>query len=209
MMEAAIQPPLRAVPDDAFAWPDGNGELLSTAEATERVRSLLDELATLQAKLAGDYDLRDAEDRAEGYRQTVDAQARRIGVLERKITEEEDPSAHPKGREIVAVIERWRTGSGHRMAKVSADRVKLVKARIRDGYPITSEQAEPTIELAVDGICAYPYVVNGRRMPAGEPSQRYDRLGIALAGGEKVEECSRLGWRARREGWTPQEGWPR
>ena len=205
-MEAA-QATLRAVPDDAFPWPDGNGELLTTAETVDRVRSLLDQLAAIEAKLANDYALRDAEDRAEGYRQTVDAQSRRIGVLERKITEEEDPASHPKGAEIVALIERWRTGTGHHQAKVSADRVKLVKARLRDDYPIASEEPVPTLELAVDGICAFPYVVNGQRMANGKPSQRHDRLGIALAGGEKVEEFARLGYKARREGWTPEEGW--
>ena len=187
-MSAAAQPILTAVPDDGFLWPDGSGEILSLADATYRIRDLLDErdgLLTLTAK-----------------------QARENARLARRVAEDEDPNAHPQGAEIVALIERWKLGAGHPKAKVSADRVKLVKARIRDGYPITSEQAEPTIELAVDGICAYPYVVNGRRMPAGEPSQRYDRLGIALAGGEKVEECSRLGYAARKAGWTPEGGWP-
>ena len=206
-MEAA-QATLRAVPDDAFPWPDGNGELLTTAEAIDRVRDTLKRVADLEREAGNDYARRDAEDRAEGYRQTVDAQARRIGALERKVAEEEDPASHPKGAEIVAVIERWRTGTGHTQAKVSADRVKLVKARLRDDYPIASEEPEPTIELAVDGICAFPYVVNGQRMQTGKPSQRHDRLGIALAGGEKVEEFARHGWAARKAGWTPEGGWP-
>ena len=150
-----------------------------------------------------DYKLRDLEDKVAGLMATVEKQARTIGALERRIAEEEDPNSHPKGKEIVAVIERWKRATGHTKAKVSADRVKLVKARLKDGYELTSEEwlpSEPTIELAIDGIAAFPYVVNGKRERTGKPSQRHDRLGIALAGGEKVEEFARLGYRARQEG---------
>jgi hypothetical protein len=149
------------------------------------------------------YKIRDLEDERAGLISTIEKQARTIGALERRVTEEEDPNSHPKGKEIVGVIVRWMRGSGHTKAKVSADRIKLVKARLRDDYDLASDEwlpEEPTIELAVDGICAYPFVVNGSRKAEGKPSQRHDRLGIALAGGEKVEEFSRLGYRARKEG---------
>ena len=120
----------------------------------------------------------------------------------RRIAEEDDPAAHPLGKEIVALIERWKLGAGHAKSKTSADRVKAVKARLKDGYSI--EQ----LELAVDGICAYPFVTNGGRARSGQPSNRHDRLGICLGGGEKVEEFARLGHAARKAGWTPEEGWP-
>lgn len=143
----------------------------------------------------------DLEDRIEGYRKTCDKQAREIGALARRIAEEDDPAAHPLGKEIVALIERWKLGAGHAKSKTSADRVKAVKARLKDGYSI--EQ----LELAVDGICAYPFVTNGGRARTGQPSNRHDRLGIALGGGEKVEEFTRLGYAARKAGWTPEQGW--
>lgn len=149
------------------------------------------------------HQLRDAEDKLDGYRQTCEKQARELGALRRKIADEEDPATHPQGAEIVALIERWMRGTGHVKAKVSADRVKLVKARLRDGYPLTSEDefpTEATLELAVDGIAAYPFVVNGSRVAEGKASNRHDRLGIALAGGEKVEEFARLGYQARKAG---------
>jgi len=190
-MSAAAQPILTAVPDDGFLWPDGSGEILSLADATYRIRDLLDErdgLLTLTAK-----------------------QARENARLARRVAEDEDPNAHPQGAEIVALIERWKLGAGHPKAKVSADRVKLVKARISDGYPITDDDPLPghaTLELAVDGLCAHRYVVNGHRVPDGTGSQLHDRLGICLAGGEAVEKFARLGYAARRAGWTPAEGWP-
>lgn len=138
----------------------------------------------------------DLEDKLDGYRKTCEKQAREIGSLSRRITEDEDPSAHPLGKEIVAVIERWKRGSGHPKSKTSADRVKAVKARLKDGYSI--EQ----IELAIDGICAFPFVANGQRVRQGHASQRHDRLGICLGGGEKLEEFARLGHTARKQGFV-------
>ena len=141
-----------------------------------------------------DYRIRDLEDQKAGLERTIAMQAKRIGTLERKVREEEDPSTHPKGKEIVALIERWMRATDHPRSKVSADRIKLVKSRLKDGY--TVEQ----LELAVDGIGAYRYVTNGHRTRTGNPTNRHDRLGIALAGGEKVEEFARLGYQARKEG---------
>ena len=60
----------------------------------------------------------------------------------------------------------------------------------------------------IDGIAAHPFVVNGQRVPTGKPSQRHDRLGIALGGGEEVEKFARLGYAARKAGWRPETGWP-
>lgn len=183
---------LRLVTDAGdFPWPD-TGELIPATEAVHRIRDL--------------------EDRLAGYKRTIDKQAREIGVLARRVAEDEDPAAHPNGPEIVALIERWRSGAHHPQARISADRVKLVKARIRDGYPITADEhlpSEPTLELAVDGICSHPFVTNGGRAPTGKPSNRHDRLGICLGGGESVESFARLGHAARKAGWTPEGGWPR
>lgn len=150
-----------------------------------------------------DYRISDLEDRNAGLVKTIELQARRIGNLERRIEEEEDPTSHPKGAEILALIERWKRGSGHPKAKTSADRVKLVKARLRDGYEISSEEwlpPEPTLELAVDGLCTFPYTVNGMRVKEGSASHRHDRLGIALGGGESVERFARMGYQARKDG---------
>jgi hypothetical protein len=148
------------------------------------------------------YQVRDLLDQKAGFERTIAMQAKRIGTLERKVEEDEDPSTHPKGREIVALIERWMRATEHPKSKVSADRVKLVKSRLKDGY--TVEQ----LELAIDGIGAFRYVTNGHRTRDGSPTNRHDRLGIALAGGEKVEEFARLGYQARKEGlvtWGGEE----
>lgn len=186
-------PALRLVGDtaaDSFPWP-GTGEMLSIRDAHYRIAELGEKnaaLHTLTEKLA--------------------VSLRR---LEKRVAEDEDPSTHPLGKEIVALIERWMLGTGHGKAKVSADRVKAVKARLKDGYPITSDEhlpTDPTLELAVDGICSHPFVVNGQRSRTGSQSQRHDRLGICLGGGEKVEEFARLGYAARKAGFTPAEGWP-
>lgn len=187
-MEAA----LRLVSDTTpgFPWP-GTGESLSVEEAHRRIADLID-----------------ARD---GLLALTEKQARDNRRLERRIEVEEDPHSHPQGAEIVALIERWKAATGHAKSKVSADRVKAVKARVKDGYAITDDDPFPdhaTLELAIDGIAAHPFVVNGQRVPTGKPSQRHDRLGIALGGGEEVEKFARLGYAARKAGWRPETGWP-
>lgn len=175
------------------------------------LRDALTRIAELERQIANDYARRDAEDRAEGFRVTVEKQAREIGVLTRKVAEGEDPQTHPKGAEIVALIERWKRGTDKPTAKAGATRVKLVKARLKDGYPLASEDelpSEPTLELAIDGLCAYPFRVYDRRLRDGKPANRDDDLTAALKDEKHVEEMARLGFKARREGWTLEGGWP-
>ena len=117
---------------------------------------------------------------------------RRIRKLERdKEAEREDD---PERMDILALIDRWKVKTGHPKSNAAAaDRFDVVKARLREGYTI--EQ----LELAIDGIGHYRYVVQGTRSTTGTPSQRHDRLGIALGGGEAVERFAVLGHRARKE----------
>lgn len=177
--------PLRLVGDtaaDTFPWPD-TGELVSFTDAHYRIRDMQDEI--------------------EGLTKLTKKQARENAALARRVAEDESVANHAQGAEIVALIERWKAATGHVKSKVSGDRVKAVKARLRDGYSI--EQ----LELAIDGIAAYPFVgTGGQRFGRGKPSQRHDRLGIALGGGEAVERFAVLGHQARQNGWTT-EGWPR
>lgn len=148
-------------------------------------------------------DLEHLRDQHAGDLKTIEKQAKEIGSLLRQIEREDaELERDPRITEIRGVVERWRLGAGHPNAKVSKDRVLLVRARLKDEYEVEH------LELAVDGICAYPFVVNGQRVRDGKKSQRFDRLGIALGGGEKLEHFAVLGHQARKAGWTPAEGWP-
>ena len=142
-----------------------------------------------QGQIAGD-----ARDTIAGLLETIKNQARKIGSLERRITEEEDPLSHAKGTEIIGLIERWKIATGHPKSKTSADRVKLIKSRLRDGYSV--EQ----IELAIDGLASHPFVVNAQRRAEGKDSQRYDQLEHCLKGGQKLEQFAVLGHQARQAG---------
>lgn len=167
-------------PDETFPWP-GTGEALSFTDAGYRILELQEKNAALHIEIE---------------RLAVDKRR-----LEKRIEVEEDPNSHAQGKEIIALVERWKTGTGHVKSLTSGDRIKLVKARLKDGY--TVEQ----LELAVDGIAAFPFVVNGQRKQTGNTSQRHDRLGICLGGGEKVEEFARYGHAAHKQGWTVEGGW--
>lgn len=124
---------------------------------------------------------------------------RRIRKLERQIRAlERDRQAQreqdPQRQQILAVIDLWRRCTGHPRANLNAgDRFDVVKARLSEGY--TVEQ----VELAVEGIGAYPYVGPEGRCKRGSRAQRHDRLGIALGGGEALERFAVLGYQARKE----------
>jgi hypothetical protein len=75
----------------------------------------------------------------------------------------------------------------------AGDRFDVVKARLAEGY--SPEQ----IELAIVGIGAHRYVGPEGRMRAGKATQRHDRLGIALGGGESLERFAVLGHQAKKE----------
>lgn len=128
-----------------------------------------------------------------GLQKTIQMQAGRMTRLE-KALEEADPSQHPEYNEIRSVVDRWRRATGHKNAKLSKDRLDLVKARRKDEYSFEH------LELAVDGIGAFPFVTANGRASTGQPNQRHDRLGIAFEGGESVERFAVLGHRARQQG---------
>ena len=151
----------------------------------------------------------DNEDLVEGFKRTVEKQSREIGTLTRKLRDEDDPAAHPLGRDIVKLIERWRDLC-HPKATVGKARVKLVKARLADGFALDSEDwlpDHPTLTLAIDGVASHPYLLYGKRKREGSKANCYNDLKDALGDEPKVEESARAGYAARRDGWT-LEGWP-
>jgi len=140
--------------------------------------------------------LASAEDTNAGQEATIKLQASKIGRLERQLAEETDPNRHPQSKEITALIDRWRVGTQHPKAKHSRDRLEIIKARLKDGYSL--EQ----LELAIDGIACFAFVVNGQRVREGKPSNRHDSLSLALKGGENTERFANLGALARKNGWV-------
>ena len=153
----------------------------------------------------------DAQDVIVGLFRTVEAQGRKIGSLERQIAEWGEPDAGPAGREITDLIDRWRRATGKTKAKIGRPRIKLVKARLADGYPITDPDPLPdhvTLELAIDGLAAFPYRRFKDRHRDGKPSELENDLTHALKDEKHVEELARYGYRARKAGWTVEGGWP-
>jgi hypothetical protein len=125
---------------------------------------------------------------------------RRVKAYERR--EQEIRLEDPNRQLILSLIERWKRVTNHPNSNANAnDRFDLIRSRLKEGYK--PEQ----IALAIDGIGAYPYVTGpGQRAREGKPSQRYDRLGLCLGCGEKLEEFANRGWAARRNGGIPNLG---
>ena len=171
-MEAATH--LRLVGESQeFPWPE-TGELLSIPEAQRRIQEL-------------EYDVA-------GLTTLTKKQANENAKLAKRVAEDEDPTTHPKGKEIVDLIDHWRETCNHPNSKVSADRVKLVKSRLKDGYSIEE------LQLAIDGLAAFPYRVYDKRLPNGRPADRHDQLKDALGDSERLEKLANLGAEARRNG---------
>lgn len=124
---------------------------------------------------------------------------RRLRKLERQIRamerdQEAARKADPQRAVILGLIDAWRRHTSHPKANVNAgDRFDVVKARLAEGY------APEQIELAIIGIGAYRYVGPEGRMRAGKATQRHDRLGIAIGGGESLERFAVLGHQAKKE----------
>lgn len=112
---------------------------------------------------------------------------RKINQLERD--KEETRQKDSNRSKILELIELWKVETGHLRSNAhSADRFDIVKARLKEGY--TFDQ----LELAIRGMGAAPYVVNGQRVSEGKPVNRHDRLGIALGSGEQVEKFANIGY---------------
>jgi hypothetical protein len=143
-----------------------------------------------------------------GLEETIRLQAGTIGRLRRQVEQVDSIDTDPKGREIRALFKRHQKATGKTNTKLGKPRVKLVRARLRDGFPFASEEAEPTLELAIDGVAAFPYRVFNRRERTGRPSDLDNGFDRALQDEKHVEELSRYGWKAKQAGWTVEDGWP-
>lgn len=171
-MEAASH--LRLVGEsNEFPWPE-TGELLSIPEAQRRIQEMT-------------YDI-------DGLTKLTKKQANENAKLSKRVAEDEDPNSHPKGKEIVDLIDHWREVCNHPNSKVSADRVKLVKGRLKDGYEIAE------LRLAIDGLAAFPFRVYDKRLPTGRQADRHDQLKDALGDSERLEKLANLGAESRRNG---------
>lgn len=128
------------------------------------------------------------DDKIAGLTVTLHSQAGLIGKMRAEL--EERLENHPRKAEITDLIDHWRKATGHPRSKVSADRVKLVADRFKDGY------SPETLKLAIDGLAAFPYRHYGDRKATGTQAQRDDKLSTALDSGEAVERFANLGHKA-------------
>ena len=164
---------------------------MARAESTRPFLRLVDQ-ATGEL-IETDRRIADLEDKVAGLQTTLGMQARKLGQYEREKAKA-DPRMDSRYGELKKIVNRWKRATGHEKSMISDDRLKLVRARLKDGYTI--EQ----IELAIDGLAACPYVVDAQRVRTGKPSQRYDQLEHALKGGAKLERFAVLGHKARKAG---------
>lgn len=152
----------------------------------------------------------DAADTIVGLLRTIESLGKTVGSLERKIKEEADPTLRANA-EAKAVCERWKEATGKTKAVIGKSRIKMVNARAGEGYAYTSDDWLPdhiTLELAVDGLASHPYRVYDKRFATGRKADLDNDLDACMKDEKHVERCARLGYAARKAGWTLEEGWP-
>ena len=155
-----------------------------------------------------------ATDTITGLLDLLSQAGRKIGSLERRMADEGLVENEPRGSEITWLIDLWKRGANKPTAKAGKTRVKMVKARLREKYPLKHDpgEPEPNLELAIIGLCAFPYRLYDKRYASdekvgGELPARDDDLSAALKDEKHVENLSRLGWVALKSGYSPEGGW--
>lgn len=116
---------------------------------------------------------------------------------------DEERRSYRERKKVLAMIELWANLTGHPKANINAaDRFDMVRARRKENYPFEcpEDDPKPSIEDAIYGLAAFPYVTVRGRAKEGKPSERHDRMGIALGSGEDLERFARLGYKERLNG---------
>ncbi len=102
--------------------------------------------------------------------------------------------ASPHYPQAVDVLEYWRKTCYPKAVELGGERLRKVLERLKAGY--TVEQ----LKRAVDGYAAFPYVVDGRRMPQGTPARRYIDAELVFRNAQKVDAGLALADEAERRG---------
>ena len=77
---------------------------------------------------------------------------------------------------ITRIFDRWKRTLDHPQARLTPDRVRVIKARMREGY------TERQIMLAIEGCAASPYHIG-----ENDSGTRYDDLTLICRSGSKLE----------------------
>lgn len=134
----------------------------------------------------------------------VEALQAEVTRLSRKIAamardKDRERQNDPDRELVVELFAQWRELTGHTRSMLGGDRFDTIKAALRlCRKEHGEERGLEIVQLAIEGIAAFPFVVNGQRVQTGTPAQRHDRIGIALDGSENIERFANLGHMARK-----------
>lgn len=114
----------------------------------------------------------------------------KIKRLERDKQAERD--GDPERSTIEALFRHWQVRTGKHKSKLTPDRFDAIKQALK---LYSAEQ----LELAIEGIAAFPFVVNGDRVPAGPENMRHMDVTLAVSVGKRIEKLANLGYQERRK----------
>jgi hypothetical protein len=126
--------------------------------------------------------------------ENAEHELRRLRRKLKKLEADKDAEreADPQKSEIQHLFRHWQLSAGKSKSKLTADRFDAIRAALKAGY--TVEQ----LEWAIEGIVAFPFVVNGQRSPQGAPANRHDDVTLACTVGKRIEKLANLGYQERR-----------
>lgn len=96
--------------------------------------------------------------------------------------------------EVNEVFEYWKERMGHERARMDAARLKVIRARLADGYEVAD------LCLAIDGCAASAF-----HMGENDRGQRYDSITLILRDADHVDKFVRAGETAHRIALEKQE----
>jgi hypothetical protein len=95
----------------------------------------------------------------------------------KEIDKKEEEKKNTSSPEILRVFSYWQTRLGHQSAKLTPERIRFIKGRLKDGYSLEE------LESAIDGCKNSPY-----HMGQNDHGKVYDGIDLIFRNGSKVEQ---------------------
>ena len=105
--------------------------------------------------------------RADLHHAEVELRAKRARISELRSEQTAAAANDQTANAARAVLEEWRRTCSPKARELDGKRLVLAVARLNAGY------SQADLMQAVHGYACRPYVVNGRRLATGTPSQRF------------------------------------
>lgn len=168
-------------------------EVLSAREA----ELLCSTAEDLQARLtSAEARAQAAEERAERIATDMDLLEKEQRSMRRRLQDHskarnEANHRDPEAVRVRGVIDHYCERTGRKI-KLDAPRFDLIKSALKLYDEEPEIDADAMLRKAINGVAAFPFVVEGKRRPTGKRSERFWDIELILRNASKIERFSEL-----------------